>query len=404
VPPLAALNDEARPSAPMSASRLREGLARLAWLGVPSFWGMAKPQPSRSDLRVTGPIRWGCVWQFLVIVALTAGCSGGKGDASGSGGASAGSGGRGGSGGQTSSGGASGEGSGGAMAPGGRGVGGASAGSGDGGRGGAMMAPGGSGGTAGGSGGVPASGGRGGTGGSPDASGGAPASGGRAGGGAGGGGSPMLTSFKLTVIGSSTAAGEGASSSAKSWVALLARSLDDAVVPTFTSSNLAVGGYTTVELLPGSNADGSIDDAISGRPNLILVSLAGSNDLSAGTSQSTFLSRLTSVRDTAQAAGVPVFFVSTAPKDLSDSERRALRDWATAMSTTFGTCWVPERATAYGSCFIDIFAPLANASLGVASAYGAGDGIHLNDAGHARIFEVAEAIVKPYVCSRVACR
>ena len=333
------------------------------------------------------------MWQFLAIVALAAGCSGGKGDASGSGGASAGSGGRGGSGGQTSSGGASGEGSGGAMAPGGRGVGGASAGSGDGGRGGAMMAPGGSGGAAGGSGGVPASGGRSGTGGTPDA-----------GTGAAGGGSPMLTSFKLTVIGSSTAAGEGASSSAKSWVGLLARSLDDAVVPTFNSSNLAVGGYTTVELLPGSNADGSIDDAISGRPNLILVSLAGSNDLSAGTSQSTFLSRLTSMRDTAQAAGVPVFFVSTAPKDLSDSERRALRDWATAMSTTFATCWVPERATAYGPCFIDIFAPLANASLGVASAYSAGDGIHLNDAGHARIFEVAEAIVKPYVCSRVACR
>ncbi len=267
-----------------------------------------------------------------------------------------------------------------------------------------MMAPGGSGGAAAGSGGVPASGGRGGTGGTPDASGGAPGSGGRAGTGGAGGGSPMLTSFKLTVIGSSTAAGEGASSSAKSWVGLLARALDDAVVPTFNSSNLAVGGYTTVELLPGSKADGSIDDAISGRPNLILVSLAGSNDLSAGTSQSTFLSRLTSVRDAARTAGVPVFFVSTAPKDLSDSERRELRDWATAMSTAFATCWVPERATAYGPCFIDIFAPLANASLGVASAYGAGDGIHLNDAGHARIFEVAEAIVKPYVCSRVACR
>ncbi len=354
---------------------------------------MAKPQPGRIDLRVT----------FLAIVAFAAGCSGGKGDPSGSGGASAGSGGRGGSGGQTSSGGASGEGSGGAMAPAGRGGGGASAGSGDGGRGGAM-APGGSGGAAGGSGGVSASGGRGGTGGPPDASGGAPASGGRGGTGGAGGGSPMLTSFKLTVIGSSTAAGEGASSSAKSWVGLLARSLDDAVVPTFNSSNLAVGGYTTVELLPGSKADGSIDDAISGRPNLILVSLAGSNDLSAGTSQSTFLSRLTSVRDAAQTAGVPVFFVSTAPKDLSDSERRELRDWAAAMSTTFATCWVPERATAYEPCFIDIFAPLANASLGVASAYSAGDGIHLNDAGHARIFEIAEAIVKPYVCSRVACR
>jgi len=334
---------------------------------------MAKP-------RLTGPIRWNSAWQFLAIVALAAGCSGGKGDASGSG-ASGGSGGAtGGSGGTAGSGG-----SGGATG----GTGGGTAGSG--GSGGAGGRGGGSAGTGGGSAGT----------------GGAAAAGGRGGststGGAGSGGS-MLTSFKLTVIGSSTAAGEGASSSAKSWVALLARSLDDAVVPTFTSSNLAVGGYTTVELLPGSKADGSIDDAVSGRPNLILVSLAGSNDLSAGTSQSTFLSRLTSVRDTAQAAGVPVFFVSTAPKDLSDSERRELRDWATAMSTTFATCWVPESATPYAPCFIDIFAPLANASLGIASTYGAGDGIHLNDAGHARIFEIADAIVKPYVCSRVACR
>jgi lysophospholipase L1-like esterase len=323
------------------------------------------------------------VWQFLAIVALAAGCSGG-------------------SGGQTSSGGASGEGAGGTMAAGGRGggpsagSGGATGGSGGGaGSGGSGAATGGTGGGTGGTGGSAGSGGSGGAGGRGGSS---------AGSGGTGGGSPMLTSFKLTVIGSSTAAGEGASSTAKSWVALLARSLDDAVVPTFTSSNLAVGGYTTVELLPGSKADGSIDDAISGRPNLILVSLAGSNDLSAGTSQSTFLSRLTSVRDTAQAAGVPVFFVSTAPKDLSDSERRELRDWATAMSTTFATCWVPERATSYGPCFIDIFGPLANTSLGIASAYGAGDGIHLNDAGHARIFEIADAIVKPYVCSRVACR
>jgi hypothetical protein len=66
------------------------------------------------------------------------------------------------------------------------------------------------------------------------------------------------------------------------------------------------------------------------------------------------------------------------------------------------TAGAAERATAYGPCFIDIFAPLANALLGVASAYGVG--IHFNDAGHARIFEVAEAIVKPYVCSSVACR
>ena len=53
---------------------------------------------------------------------------------------------------------------------------------------------------------------------------------------------------------------------------------------------------------------------------------------------------------------------------------------------------------------IDVFDPLANAGLGVRSEFSAGDGIHLNDAGHAAIFELAEAVIEPYVCSVTACR
>jgi lysophospholipase L1-like esterase len=212
-----------------------------------------------------------------------------------------------------------------------------------------------------------------------------------------------LPGFVLAVLGSSTAAGEGASSSARGWVGLLGSSLEQSVTGDFTAHNLAVGGYTTTNLLPDSGSSGSIDAALEREPNLIVVALAGSNDLSNGVSTNTFLTRLTTIRDAAVDAGVPIFFLSTAPKDLSNEEQQTLADWGEAIGEDFGGCWTPNDPN-YSPCFIDIFSALADVSLGIAEEYGAGDGIHLNDAGHARIFEVAEPIVRDYVCSMTACR
>jgi lysophospholipase L1-like esterase len=39
----------------------------------------------------------------------------------------------------------------------------------------------------------------------------------------------------------------------------------------------------------------------------------------------------------------------------------------------------------------------------VASEYSAGDGIHLNDAGHERRFDVALPSIEPYVCANLRC-
>ena len=172
----------------------------------------------------------------------------------------------------------------------------------------------------------------------------------------------------------------------------------------FSVSNLAVGGYTTTELLPGSGADGNIEDAIGEHPDLILVGLAGGNDVSSGTSSATFFSRLARLRDVAQAAGIPTFFVSTAPKDLSDAERQTLADWAGRMSQSFESCWVPGSTSPYAPCFIDVFDVLVNSSLELAQQFDSGDGIHLNDAGHAAVFHAVEPIVESYVCRVTACR
>lgn len=225
-----------------------------------------------------------------------------------------------------------------------------------------------------------------------------------AGGSAGGSVSGDDSSFTLAVIGSSTAAGDGASAFDFAWVGLLDDSLRAAVTTPFVLDNFARGGYTSTQLLPGSGLDGNLDDALEARPDLILVALAGSNDLSSGTTTAQFMARLTEIRDVAFAAGIPVFFVSTAPKDLDRDQREALELWARTMGESFGACPIPGAASPYSPCFIDIFHALASPSLGLASEFNSGDGIHLNDAGHARIFEVAEPIIKPYVCSRTACR
>jgi lysophospholipase L1-like esterase len=214
---------------------------------------------------------------------------------------------------------------------------------------------------------------------------------------------PDLTSFTLVVIGSSTSAGEGASSGSRGWVSLLEATLGEQVQGSFTLRNLSVGGYSSSSLLPNSGSNGNIDDALDLDPNLVLVALAGSNDLSGGVSQDTFLSRMYTLQDAATQAGVPIFFVSTAPKDLGQGERRALKAWADQMAIEFDPCAIPDIASEHSPCFINVFSALANESLGIARELGAGDGIHLNDAGHAVVFEVAKRVVTPYVCSRTLC-
>lgn len=207
--------------------------------------------------------------------------------------------------------------------------------------------------------------------------------------------------FVIAVLGSSTAEGDGASSLAKSWVGLLS---DELLKKANVSIiNFASGGYSTLNLLPESGSDGTLDDAIAEHPDLIVISLPGGNDVSAGTPEATYLSRLAEARSTAKEAGIPTFFVGTAPKNTGDRERAQLGDWNTQMQSRFSSCWTPGDA-AYSPCFIDVMAALGNADHEIEPEYDSGDGIHLNDAGHVALFQRAEKIIAPYVCEVSGCR
>jgi len=209
------------------------------------------------------------------------------------------------------------------------------------------------------------------------------------------------TPFHMVVIGSSTAAGFGASRDGTAWADRLDETMAD--LAAFTLTNLAVGGHTTADLLPASGVRGNVDDAIALGPQLLVVSLGGSNDLSGEMTTERFVAELAQVRDAAEAAGVPTFFMGTLPKNLTPWDRELLKAWDAAMATQFGTCWIPGDSGAHEQCFIGVFDVLADTTLGLAPEYDSGDG-HPNDAGHALLFEHSLRVIEPYVCATIECR
>lgn len=213
-----------------------------------------------------------------------------------------------------------------------------------------------------------------------------------------------LPDFHITVIGSSTANGIGASTGDFAWVTQLDEALSARVATTYSTSNLAVGGYKAAHLVPGSGAPGSVDEAIAEKPDLIVVALAGSNDIEPGFTTEQFMSQMALVRDAARAAGIPTFFMSPLPKSLGVGERELLAEWSERMAAEFAECWIPGTTKAYAPCYIDVFQALADPSLGLATAFDSGDGQHPNDLGHALLFDAVDAVVQPYVCTKTECR
>lgn len=212
-----------------------------------------------------------------------------------------------------------------------------------------------------------------------------------------------LPPFRIAIIGSSTAAGVGASNEDKAWASALYEDLEAIALGPVELENLAVGGYTALDLQSGSESDGNVDDAIALAPDLLIVGLAGSNDIAPDMDTETFIGQLESVRRAAEGAGIPTFFMETLPKNLSAVDRELLQGWGRAMREAFGSCWVPEREAPYDACFMEVFEPLADAELGLAPEFDSGDGSHLNDLGHLILARFASASVVPYMCQHVAC-
>ena len=178
----------------------------------------------------------------------------------------------------------------------------------------------------------------------------------------------------VVVLGSSTAVGNGASGG-QSWVARLQAYLGKPV------SNLAVGGYTTRDVLPSGNPQHNITQALSLNPTVILVNLP-SNDVADGISDQESMDNFAVLRDQAQQAGVPIYFTTTQPRNFGNA---AQRQRLAAQAAQMQNLLAPR--------VISIYDELADNNNRIAAQYSSGDGVHLNDAGHGYIFAQVQTLV-----------
>lgn len=188
--------------------------------------------------------------------------------------------------------------------------------------------------------------------------------------------------YKIVVLGSSTAAGAGPTSVDNAWVWMYRDYLTQHDTRYYVE-NLAVGGYTTYDILPaGTTIPGGVSETIDVNRNVtkaialnadgIIVNMP-SNDSNMGYPKDDQIANLTLVRNTALAASIPTWICTVQPRDFG----------ANTTALAIHTEMVTALPTAFPGYFIDFWTGLANAAGNdILAAYDSGDGVHMNNAGH----------------------
>jgi lysophospholipase L1-like esterase len=196
----------------------------------------------------------------------------------------------------------------------------------------------------------------------------------------------------IAVLGSSTAAGVGASAPELTWVsryrAYLSREFPEVVV-----INLSVGGFTTFHIQPSTYVPPSdrprpdpaknIDAALTYQPNAVVINLP-SNDQAAGYGWDEQLGNYERVVAAAAAAQVPLWITTSQPRNFARLEQRQELGRARA-----------EITRRFATHALDFWTPLATPDGLLKRELDSGDGTHLNDKGHALLAEVVIAARLP---------
>ncbi len=193
-------------------------------------------------------------------------------------------------------------------------------------------------------------------------------------------------SFRIVVIGSSTAAGTGASNPANAWVNRY-RTFLDSIQPANEVINLAQGGYNTYRLMPSAfvppmnrplpDTARNITKALSLNPDAIIINLP-SNDAASGYGTVEQMSNFIAMYNEGVAQSVPVWVCTTQPRNFGPAAIQIQLEVRDSILIQFG------------NMALDFWSGAANLSNTIDPAFDSGDGVHLNDAGHGLLFEVVK--------------
>jgi lysophospholipase L1-like esterase len=193
------------------------------------------------------------------------------------------------------------------------------------------------------------------------------------------------TTCTVVVLGSSTAAGAGATPSDSSWVSRYRHALQQQNTR-FEVVNLARGGYTTYHILPtgtplpphvtvGIDTLRNITKALSYNPYLIILNMP-SNDAAYGFPAGEQMVNFRTLYDAALAGGAGARVCTPQPRNFSDPAKREIQHdlYDSIMA-------------AFGQMAIDFWTGTADSAGFIIPMYDSGDGIHLNNMGHRKLFE-----------------
>jgi lysophospholipase L1-like esterase len=198
------------------------------------------------------------------------------------------------------------------------------------------------------------------------------------------------------VMGSSTAAGVGATPG-HGWAALIA---DNYAGRGVSAVNLGLGGSVTYNGLslsetippgrPPQNSSHNIDAALSAGARLVLVGYP-SNDTAYGYTSDETVRNHVLIAIKAKNQNVPTIVLSSQP------QRGVPSAWAAA---TFAD--IDRRlAQEFGPCFVEVRSVLSTPQNTLDPQYDSGDGQHLNDLGHALLYNRVKAVIDSGNCVRV---
>lgn len=178
------------------------------------------------------------------------------------------------------------------------------------------------------------------------------------------------------VMGSSSAFGAGASLPTKSWAGLLQTEYRGQGV---TVHNIAKGGYTTYHALaadcvvaanrPKTDLNHNINKALEYKPDVVFISFP-TNDAVSGFKVMESASNILLLRSQLMKQGSAVVVLSAQPRNTNASAQQAIAELDQLLRPVIG------------GCYVDVFALLVSVNGGLSPSYDAGDGVHLNDAGH----------------------
>lgn len=204
----------------------------------------------------------------------------------------------------------------------------------------------------------------------------------------------LKTQNRIVVLGSSTSAGGGASSNEFSYVSLLTSWLTGNYTGQVVT-NLALGGYTSYQIMPNGfvppanrpapDTARNITKALTYNPTMLIINMP-SNDKNAGYADSEFYSNMLNVYNIAKAAGIITLVTTTQPRNFSDlALRQSLSTIAVKMTELF------KEDT------LDFYTPLTNPSTyQIKSEYAvSGDSVHVNNAGHVALYNVVRSKIEP---------